>query len=62
MIHPKELIKIGLYGSEQEAIEDGIRHLLLSHPEYRIEIAIERYKVEEVSLGKATDLTGLSVE
>jgi predicted HTH domain antitoxin len=62
MIRPKDLVRLGLYRNEREAVEDGIRHLLLSHPEYRVEIAVERYKREEISLGKAAQLAGLSLE
>ncbi len=62
MIEPKELVNIGLYKSEREVIEDGIRHILLSHPEYRIEIAVEKYKCEKLSLGKAADIAGVSLE
>lgn len=62
MIEPKELVNIGLYKNEREVIEDGIRRILLSHPEYKIEIAMEKYKREEVSLGKAADIAGVSLE
>ncbi len=37
MIRPKDLVRLGLYRTEREAVEDGIRHLLLSHPEYRVQ-------------------------
>jgi predicted HTH domain antitoxin len=56
------LVRLGLYRNEREAVDDGIRHLLLSHPEYRVEIAVERYKLEEISLGKAAQVAGLSLE
>ncbi|MCS3672447.1 putative HTH domain antitoxin [Salinibacter ruber] len=32
------------------------------NPEYKIEIAVERYKDETVSLEKAADIAGVSVE
>jgi predicted HTH domain antitoxin len=51
-----------LYKDEQEVIDEGVRYILRSHPEYRIEIAIKRYKEEAVSLGKAADLAGISLE
>ena len=62
MIRPKDLVRLGLYRTEREAVEDGIRHLLLSHPEYRVAVALERYRRQEVSLGKAAQIAGLSVE
>jgi len=61
-IKPTELVALGLYGTEQDVIDDGIRHILRSHPEYKIEIAVKKYKQEEVSLGKAADIAGISLE
>jgi len=61
-IKPKELVDLALYKDEQEVIDEGLRHILRSHPEYRVEIAIKRYKEEVVSLGKAADLAGISLE
>jgi len=61
-IKPKELVDLALYKDEQEVIEEGVRYILRSHPEYRIEIAIKRYKEEAVSLGKAADLAGIALE
>lgn len=61
-IKPEELIELGLYKDEQEVLEEGIRHILRLHPEYKIEIAVKRYKKEEDSLGKAADIAGMSIE
>ena len=61
-IKPKELVDLALYRDEQEVIDEGVRYILRSHPEYRIEIAIKRYKEETVSLGKAADIAGISLE
>ena len=62
VIEPKKLVELGLYKSELEVIEDGIRHLLRSHPEFRMRIAVEKYKQEEISLGKAAEIVGVSLE
>ena len=59
---PTELVSLGLYGNEQDVIDDGIRHILRSHPEYKIEIAVNKYRQEEVSLGKAAGIAGISFE
>jgi len=61
-IKPKELVDLALYKDEQEVMEEGVRQILRSHPEYRMEIAIKRYKEETVSLGKAADIAGISLE
>lgn len=61
-IEPEELVDIGLYEDEGEVVEEGIRQILRSHPEYKLEIAIERYKREAISMGKAADIAGISLE
>ena len=61
-VKPKELVDLALYENEQEVIDEGVRHILRSHPEYRVEIAIKRYKEEAASLGKAADVAGISLE
>jgi len=61
-IKPIELVALGLYGNVQDVIDDGIRHILRSHPEYKMEVAIHKYKLEEASLGKAADIAGISLE
>lgn len=61
-IKPKELVDLALYKDEQEVIDEGVRYILRAHPEYRMEIAIKRYKEEAVSLGRAADLAGISLE
>ncbi|MCS3668046.1 putative HTH domain antitoxin [Salinibacter ruber] len=61
-IEPQELVDLGFYEDERHVIEEGIRHILRKHPEYKIEIAVERYKDETVSLEKAADIAGVSVE
>lgn len=61
-IEPRELVELDLYKDEQAVIEDGVRHILRTHPEYKIEIAVKRYKEEAISLGKAADFAGLSLE
>jgi len=57
-----ELVEAGFYKDEGEVIRDGIRYLLLYHPEYRVKVAVERYKKGKISLGKAADIAGFSIE
>lgn len=56
------LIKSGLYNNKGEVIQDALKSLMVSHPHYKIEIAIEAYLQGEVSLGRAAHLSGLSYE
>lgn len=57
-----ELVEAGLFKDESEVMKDGIRYLLLHHPEYKMKVALERYKKEKISLGRAADIAGLSIE
>ncbi len=61
-IETQELVDLGFYEDERHVIEEGIRHILRKNPKYKIEIAIKRYKDETVSLEKAADIAGASVE
>jgi len=61
-VKPNELVDLGLDENEQDVIDDGIRHILRAHPEYKIEIAIKKYKKEVVSIGKAANIAGTSLE
>jgi len=58
----KALIGIGVYQSEDEAIQDALQHLLQAHPDYRLKVAIYRYRVEDISLGEAAEIAGVSME
>jgi predicted HTH domain antitoxin len=58
----KALISIGIYQSEDEVIQDALQHLLQAHPDYRLKVAIYRYRLDDISLGKAADIAGVSME
>ena len=60
--HMRYLIQSGLYPNQQEVVRDALRSLLLTHPHYKIEVAIEAYDDGEVSLAKAGELAGLNYE
>lgn len=61
-IEIQDLVEIGLYEREDEVIKDGLRHLLLSHPEYKVKVAAEKYRKGKISLGKAAAIAGVSIE
>ena len=52
----KDLVLAGLYEDEQAVVRDAMRALLSERPQLRIELAIHRYRLEEVSLAKAASL------
>jgi len=58
----KALVDMGIYQSEDQVIQDAMNHLIKAHPEYRIKLAIYRYGDEEISVGKAAEMAGVSFE
>jgi predicted HTH domain antitoxin len=50
------------YKSRDALYEDAFRALLNLKPELKVEIAVEFYLREEVSLSKASEIAGLDVE
>ena len=60
MFHIHDLVEARLYVSEEEAIQDALRHLLRARPELRVRLAIHRYQTEAISLARAASLAGVS--
>jgi predicted HTH domain antitoxin len=60
MLTARDLVEARIYGSEQEALDDALRHLLRAWPELRIGVAVHRYQTEPISLGKAAEIAGVS--
>ncbi len=58
----KSLVGAGLYQSEEEVIRDAMNCLLQTHPDYKLKIAMYRYQTEEITLGKAAEIAGVSME
>jgi len=58
----KALIATGSYQTETQVIQDAIAHLLEAHPEYRTQLAIHLHRQQDISLGKAAEIAGVSVE
>jgi predicted HTH domain antitoxin len=56
----KDLVAAHLYETEDEAIQDALRHLLRARPEVRVQLAVHRYQSEDLSLAKAASLAGVS--
>ena len=49
-----------LYQNEEAVIQDALRYLLRARPEFRVQLAVYRYQKEDISLGKAASLAGVS--
>ena len=60
VIKIQDLVNANLYKSEEEAIQDALRHLIRSHPDLRIQIAVHHYQTEGLSLARAAQLAGVS--
>lgn len=56
----RDFVRARLYDSEEEVVQDALRHLLRARPEARVELAVHRYQSEELSLAKAAELAGVS--
>lgn len=56
----RDFVLARLYDSEEEVVQDALRHLLRARPEARVELAVHRYRTEELSLAKAAELAGIS--
>ena len=52
------LVRTGLYQNRDEVVSDAIRNLLLNNKNLRLELAIELFKADEVSLGRAAEIAG----
>lgn len=60
--HVNILLKTKIYRDKDELYEDAIRSLLRTKPNLKAEIGIELYKTNEVSLSRASEIAGLSIE
>jgi predicted HTH domain antitoxin len=60
VLKARNFVEARLYNSEEDVIQDGLRHLLRARPELRIQLAIHRYQTENLSLAKAASLAGVS--
>ena len=59
MLKAQDFVEAHLYNSEEDVIQDALRHLLRGRPELRIQLAIHRYQTEKLSLAKAASLAGV---
>lgn len=53
------LVRLGLYASREEVISDAVRQLLLNNRSLRLEMALDLFRTDEVSLGRAAEIAGL---
>jgi predicted HTH domain antitoxin len=56
----EHFVAAGLYEDDKAVVQDAVRALLTEKPQLRLELAIHRYRTEDISLGKAAELAGVS--
>ena len=56
------LIHSGYFKDKEKLMDEALRTLLEVKPELRVEIAVELYKEKKVSLGRASEIAGVSQE
>ncbi|MEA3459719.1 MAG: UPF0175 family protein, partial [Chloroflexota bacterium] len=56
------LVERGIFEDEESLLASAYRSLLTLRPELKIEIALSLYEREEVSLGRAVEIAGVSRE
>lgn len=54
------LVKVGIFRSKREAVAEAVRLMFASRPQLRLEAAIQLFKDEAVTLGRAAELAGLT--
>ncbi|MEA1998442.1 MAG: UPF0175 family protein, partial [Euryarchaeota archaeon] len=55
------LVRGGYFRSRGSFIEDAVKYTLISRQDLRVNAAIEMYRSGRVSLGRATELAGMSI-
>jgi predicted HTH domain antitoxin len=56
------LIRAGYYKDKDKVLDDAFRTMLEVRPALKIEIAVELYKEEKISLSRAAEIAGMSTE
>ena len=56
------LVERGVFENEESLATSAYRSLLILQPELKVEIALSLYQKEEISLGRAAEMAGVSRE
>lgn len=62
MLRIRDFVEARLYESEEALVQDALRSLLREKPQLRVELAIYRYQTGDISLAKAANIAGVSIE
>lgn len=58
----KSLIRAGYYKDKEKLLDEAFRTMLEVRPALKIEMAIELYKEERISLSRAAEIAGMPIE
>ena len=58
----ESLLRTGVYKDKETLFHDAIKAFFITKPNLRYEIAIDRYRNKEISLWKAAETAGLTIE
>jgi predicted HTH domain antitoxin len=58
----QELIQAGIYPDAESAVQAALRVLWQERPQVRIDVAVHRYRTEDLSVAKAAALAGVSFD
>lgn len=58
----ESLVSTGHFTSKSDVVKTALRMLKERNPEYRTDIAVEMFKGDKVSLGRASEIAGMSRE
>ena len=56
------LIRAGYYEDKEKVLDDAFRTMLEVRPALKMEMAVELYKEEKISLSRAAEIAGMSTE
>lgn len=54
------VVRAGCFSTEEEAVQEAVQTLFAVKPHLRLEAAIRRYLDEEITLGRAAELAGVT--
>src|SRR5262249_6556940 len=54
------LVRAGIFASQEQGVQEAVRVLLTARPHLRVEAAIQLYKEQKITLGRAAEMGGLS--
>lgn len=61
-LYVKDLVEAGIYPDSETAVQEALRVLWQERPGVRIDVAIHRYRTENISIAKAATIAAVSFD